>query len=128
LGAHVIERAALGAEGLARSQWIDLDRRATSLAFGAQIIETFEPAAFTLPVADLVLDEVERRSATKIRDGEHRFEYGLQTGALPFFREKVHLQKTIVGFALDLDQIRDPNGGRNFGKVHAFRRATRPPT
>ncbi len=107
LRTHGIEGAALVTERFAGSERIDLDRRAAVLTVRAQVVETFEAAALTLPVADLILDEVERRGLAKIRDRKDRLKHSLQSGVLALFRQQIHLQKAVVRLALNLDQIRD---------------------
>src|SRR5215468_644801 len=64
-GTHRIERAANVAQSLARTQRIDLDLRAAALTGCAQVLQTFEVAALALPVADLVLDKIQRRRLAK---------------------------------------------------------------
>src|SRR5262249_10287786 len=65
-GTNRIESAANVAECLARTQRIDFDLRAAALTGRAQVLETFEVAALTLPVADLVLDKIQRRRLAEI--------------------------------------------------------------
>jgi hypothetical protein len=90
-----------------------------------QVIETFKPSALTLPIANLILDKIERGGAAKIRDWKDRLEDGLQSRVLAFLRQEIHLQKTVVRLALNLDQIRDSHRRRYLGKVHALRRLAR---
>ena len=68
LRANGVERAALVTKRFAGRQRIDLDRRAAVLTVRAKIVQTFEPSALTLPVADLILDKIERGGAAKVGD------------------------------------------------------------
>src|SRR6187549_2514875 len=43
-----------------------------------QVVQARETAALALPVADRVLDELQRGVLAEIRDREHRLEHGLQ--------------------------------------------------
>src|SRR6185295_14384467 len=49
-----------------------------------------------------------------------RLEHRLQPGILALARQTVHLQETLVGLLLDLDQVRDRNGRLDFRKVDAL--------
>ena len=49
----------------------------------------------------------------------------LQTGVLALFRQQIHLQKAVVRFALNLDQIRDLHGRLDLGEIYTLRRLTR---
>src|SRR3712207_3345253 len=91
--AHGVERAAVVAQGLARRERVDLDERAAGLAVRAKIPQTFEPSALTLPVADVVLDEVELGRLAEVRDGEDRAEDRLEPRRLALLREQVHLEE-----------------------------------
>jgi hypothetical protein len=73
-----------------------------------------------VPVADRVLDELQRGVLAEIRDREDRLEDGLQTDVVTLGRQGVHLQEPIVGLLLDLDQVGNRNRGPNLGKVDAL--------
>ena len=73
----------------------------------AKVFETFQVSALTLQVSDLVFDVLERRSLAKIRYRKDRCKDRLQTDIVALLGDKVHLQKTVIRFALDLDQIWD---------------------
>src|SRR5438093_1628091 len=94
------------------------------LTIRAQVVQPFQTSALTLPVADLILDEIERGSAAKIGDGKNRHEHSLESCVLTLFRQEIHLQKTVVRLPLNLDQIRDAHSSSDFGKVDALRRLT----
>src|SRR5207248_2029608 len=95
-------------------------RRAAVAARLAQMMQSLQLAALALPVADRVLDELERRVLAEVADGKHRFEHRLQTRVLALARQTVHLQEAFVGLLLDLDQVRDRNGRLDFRKVDAL--------
>src|SRR5919201_1566171 len=79
-----------------------------------------ELAALALPVADRILDELERRVLAEIADRKDGLEDGLQARILPFGRETVHLQEPLVRLPLDLDEVRDGNRRLDFREVLAF--------
>jgi hypothetical protein len=90
-------------KGFTGCQRIDLDGGTAVLTISAQVVQSLEPSAFALPVTDLILDEIERRSAAEIGDGENGLEHSLESGVLALFRQEIHLQKTVVGLALNFD-------------------------
>ena len=96
------------------------DRFAAFGAVGAEVIQPFQVAAFALPVPDGVFDELQGGSAAKIVDGKNRVENGLQSHIFPFRWRNIHLQKAMVRFSLNFDQIRNGNAGMDFGKIHAI--------
>jgi hypothetical protein len=79
-------------------------------------MQAFQVAAFAFPVSDGVADELESGNAAKIRDGKDGVEYGLKAGVFAFLRKHVHLEEPLVGFLLDLDEIRDLDRVRIFEK------------
>src|SRR3990170_736102 len=72
-------------------------------------------APFRLP--DGVGNELQRRPAVVIRDGEDALEDGLQADVLPFLGRGDHLQEFVVRFLLRLDEIRYFNDLSDLGKV-----------
>src|SRR5262249_46653794 len=86
----------------------------------AEVVQPLQLAALALPVADRVLDELERRVLAEVADREHRLEDRLETRVLALARQTVHLQETLVGFLLELDQVRNRYGGLDFRKVDAL--------
>ena len=96
LGPHGIECAADVTKGFARPQGIDLDAGFAALAGSAQIFQSFKIAALTLPVADVILDKVQRRRLAKVGNRKDRFENGLQSRVLALFGQQIHLQKAVV--------------------------------
>ena len=79
-----------------------------------------QPAALALPVADRILDELERRVLAEVADREDRLEDRLQAGVLALRGQPVHLQEPLVRLLLDLDQVRDRNRGLDLRKVDAL--------
>src|SRR6267142_4902042 len=110
----VIKGAAHVTQRLAWPQRIDFDAGLATFTRRAQVFQSFEIAALALPIADLVFDKIERRRFAKVGDRKHGLEDRLQTGALPLFGQQIHLQKTVVGFPLNLDQIRNRHRCFNF--------------
>src|ERR1700686_4682039 len=102
-----VEGAANVTQRLAWSQRINFDAGRATLTCSSQVFQAFEISAFALPVADLIFDKVERGRFAKIGNRKYRLEHRLQTRALTLFRQHVHLQKTVVGLALNLNQIRN---------------------
>src|SRR5207244_10961242 len=108
--ASLVRLAAARAEHLTVAVRIRDQRRAAVAARLAEVVQPLELAALALPVADRVLDELERRVLAEVADREDRLEYRLETRILPLARQTIHLQETLVGLLLDLDQVRDRNG------------------
>src|SRR4029078_6995180 len=52
-----------------------------------------------------------------IRNREDRLKDRLQTSVIALARQLVHLQETVVRALLNLDQVRDLDGCRNFGEI-----------
>src|SRR4029079_10009927 len=96
------------------------ERGATAAARLAQVVQTLQLSALALPVADRVLDELERGVLAKVADREDRLEHRLQTRVLALARQTIHLQKALVRFLLDLNQGRDRNGRLDFREVDAL--------
>jgi len=119
---HRVERAAVVTEHFGRVERIDFDLGRAILTVGTQVLEALEVAALTLPVADLILDIFERRRFAKIRNREDRRKHRLKADVIALLRDEVHLQKPVIGFALDLDQIRDLRRRIDLGKIHTLRR------
>ena len=96
---------------------IDLDDCAALPAVRAQVVQSFELAAFALPVADPVLDEFQRRRVAEIGDRKCRSKDRLQTGVVALLGQQIHLQEAVIAFALHFDQIRNPHRCFDLGKV-----------
>jgi hypothetical protein len=109
----VAARSALRVVGAVDDDLVALD------AVRAQVVEPLQIAALALPVPDRVLHELERRRATEIVDREDGIEDRLQPDILALGRGHVHLEETMVGLALNFDQVRDGNARMDFRKVHA---------
>ncbi len=116
-GRVLVECAALGAQHVAGFVRVGYHRSAAIAAGGAQVVQAAQVAALAFPVADGVVDEVELRQAAKILDRKHGGEHGLQAGVFALAGQQVHLQKPLIGFFLDVDQVRDLNRRLDFGKI-----------
>src|SRR6185295_20283533 len=101
--------AAARAQHLAVAVRIGNQRRAALAARLAQVVQAGQLAALALPVADRILDELERRVLSEIADREDRLKDRLQPRILALGRQTVHLQEPLVRLPLNLDQIRDGN-------------------
>src|SRR5207253_3859075 len=120
VAARLVRLTAARAEHFAIAVRIGNQRRAAAAARLPQVMEPLQLAALALPVADRVLDELERRVLPEVADREDRLEHRLQARVLALARQTVHLQKALVGLLLDLDQVRDRNGRLDFRKVDAL--------
>ena len=105
------------AEDVARVEGVGDDHVAAVGAGRAQVIEALEVAALALPVADREVDELELGDVAEVGDREDAGEDRLETVVLALLRELVHLEEALVAAALDLDQVRDLNGGGDLGEV-----------
>ena len=104
----------------------------------AQVLQALQLAALALPVADGVLDELERRVLPEVADREDRLEHRLQTRVLALGGQAVHLQEPFVALLLNFDQVRNRNRRLDLREidalavdvlrqaVHAFRSPLRP--
>ncbi len=81
------------------------------------MIEALEVAALALPVADGEVDELELGDVAEVGDGEDGGEDGLEPVVLALLGELIHLQKTLVAAALDLNEVGDLDGGWDLGKI-----------
>src|SRR5258708_1131033 len=102
-----VEGPAIIAKHFGRVERIDLDFGRAILTICTEMVEGVEISGFTVPVADLVLDIFQGRGFAKIRDRKDRRKNGLEPDIIPFLRDQVHLEKTIIRFALDFDQVRN---------------------
>src|SRR4029079_9273929 len=85
-----------------------------------EVVQAGEAAALALPVADRILDELERRVLAEVADREDRLEHRLQPGVLALGRQQIHLEKALVRLALYLDEVRDWNSGLDLRKIFAL--------
>ena len=120
VAARLVVDAAAGAEHDVIAVRVGDQRRAAVLARLAQVVQARQLAALALPVADRVLDELERRVLAEIADREHRLEHRLQAGVLALRGQPVHLQEPLVRLPLNLDQVRDRNRGLDLREVLAL--------
>src|SRR5581483_9491127 len=84
------------------------------------VVQPLQLAALALPVADRVLDELERRVLAEVADRKDRLEHRLKAGVLALARQPIHLQEALVRLLLDLDQVRDRNGRLDFREIDAL--------
>jgi hypothetical protein len=96
------------------------ERRAAVGARLAQVVQARELAALALPVPDRILDELQRGVLAEVADREHGLEHRLQAGILALRGEPVHLQEPLVGFPLDLDEVRNGNRCLDLRKILAL--------
>ena len=71
-------------------------------------------SALTLPVTDLEIDEFQLGNVAEVGDGKYRLKYRLQAAVFALAWQLVHLQEAVVGALLDLNEVRDLDGGWNF--------------
>jgi hypothetical protein len=105
--ARVVRLAAARAEHFVLAVRIGNQRMAAVDARLPEVMQAGEAAALALPVADRILDELERRVLAEIADRKHGLEHRLQAGVLALRGQPVHLQEPLVRLLLDLDQVRD---------------------
>ena len=84
------------------------------------MVQAAQMAALALPVADRIVNEIQLRQSAEILDREYGCEDGLQAAIFALARQLVHLQKTLVGLLLNINQVRNLNSGLNFGKVQTL--------
>src|SRR3989442_13847870 len=77
-------------------------------------------AALAFPISDSVIDKLELRNIAEIGNGKHRLENRLQTGVVTLAGQAAHLKEGVERALLYLNQIRNLNGGGNFGKIKRF--------
>jgi hypothetical protein len=84
------------------------------------VVQAGQLAALALPVPDRILDELQRGVLPEVRDREDRLEHRLETRVFALARQTIHLQKALVGFFLDLNQVRNRNGRFDLREVDAL--------
>ena len=115
-----VRGAALRAEHVLVAVRIGDERVPAVLARLPEVVQALQLGALALPVADRVLDELERRVLPEIADREDRLEHRLQALVFPFGREPVHLQEALIALPLYLDQVRDRNRRLDLRKIPAL--------
>ena len=90
-----------------RRKWVRGYRRAAGFTSAAKVMEALEVAAFAFPVSNGVANELESGNTAEIRDWEDGVEDRLKPGIFAFLRKHVHLEKTLIGILLYLDEIGD---------------------
>ena len=86
---------------------------------GTQVMEPFQMAALALPVTDREVHKIKLRDVAEIGNWKHGGENGLKAAIVAFVGELIHLQKTLVGAALHLNQVGNLDGGGNLGKIES---------
>src|SRR5438270_5255461 len=89
-------------------------------ANGAKVVQSLQTAALALPVTDGIVDERQFAEAPEVGYREYRFENALKPWVIALVRQKIHLQKALVGLLLDLDQVRDRDRSLNLRKINSF--------
>jgi len=120
VAARLVRLAAARAQDFAVAIGIGNQRRAAVAAGLAQVMQPLQLAALALPVADRILDELERRVLAEVADREDRLEHRLEPRVLALARQTVHLQEALVGLFLDLNQVRDGNGRLDLREIDAL--------
>src|SRR4030095_12576636 len=82
VAARLVALAAARAQHFAVAVRIGDERRAAVAARLAQVVEPLQLAALALPVADRILDELQRGVLAEVADREDRFEHRLETRIL----------------------------------------------
>ncbi len=116
-GRVLVERAALVTDDVAGLVRIGDDGRSTIATGGAQVMQTLQVAALTLPVADRVVHEFELGHFAEVPDRKHGGEHRLESGVLALAWQKVHLQKTLIGLHLDFNQVGNLNRALDFCEI-----------
>ena len=120
VAAGLVLLAATRAEHLVVAIRVGDQGRAAATAGFSQVVQAGQLAALALPVADRILDELERRVLSEVADREDRLEDRLQPRILALGRQTVHLQEPLVRLPLNLDQIRDGNSRLDLRKILAL--------
>src|ERR1700686_5013396 len=115
-----VVRAALVAQNISRMERVRDHRRSAILTSGAQVMQPFQVAALALPVANVEIHKLKLRNIAEIRNRKYGLKHCLQAAVFALAGQFIHLQEAVVGTLLNLDQVRDLNGGRNFGKIESF--------
>ncbi len=113
----LVHEAALGAGHRLLVRMVRHDLGAAVGAGHAEVFEALELAALALPVADRVLDEVERAGLAKVGEREDAGENRLQTLVRPLFGQQVHLQEALIAAPLNVDQVRNGERRPDSGEV-----------
>ncbi len=111
-----------GAKDVAGMERIRLDGGAARRvpARRPEMVQSLQIAAFALPVADRIIDELELTDAAEIGNREDGSEHRLQSDIVTLIWQKVHLQELLVGIFLDFDQIRNRNRSFDLGKINSI--------
>src|ERR1017187_5243964 len=107
-------------------EWIGTDGRAATgiAAGGTPGMQPLQVYALAFPIADGVIDELKLAQTPEVGDGKHRIEDTLQPGIFPLSGQQVHLQKSLIRFLLNLDQIWDGDRGLDSREINSFARCS----
>ena len=120
VAARVVGLAAAWTQHFPLAVRIGHERRAAVRAGLAQVVQPRQASALALPVADRILDELERRVLAEVADRKDRLEDRLQARILALGWQPVHLQEALVRLLLDLDQVRDRDRRLDLRKIDAL--------
>ena len=120
----LVERSAAVAQHVADMERIGFDGGAAAriAAGGTQVMQPLQVAALALPVSDRVIDELQLAQPAEIGDRKHGIEHALQAGIFPLAGKQVHLQKPLIRFLLNFDQIGDRDRSLDSGEIHSLAR------
>jgi hypothetical protein len=90
---------------------------AAGCAGRAEVVEALEVAALALPVADGEVDELKLGDVAEVGDGEDGGKDGLKAVILALLGELVHLKETLIAATLNLNEVRNLDGGWDLGKI-----------
>ena len=88
--------SAFGTDDVVDRERVGHDVRPAGLALDSQVLQSLELTALAFPVADRVVHKLQRGDPSKVADGKHGIEHGLQTGILTFIGQQAHLKKSFV--------------------------------
>ena len=77
-------------------------------------MQTFQVSALALPVTNGVIHELQLRYVAEVGDRKNGLKHRLQAAVFALAGQLVHLQEAVIGTLLNLNQVRDLDGGRNF--------------
>jgi hypothetical protein len=84
------------------------------------MVQPFQVAALAFPISDGVIDEIQLRKSAEILNRKHGAEDGLEACVFALARQQIHLQESLIGIALNFDQVRDINRALDFREIQAL--------
>ncbi len=76
-------------------------------------MQPLQVAAFAFPVANREVHELELRNIAEVGNRKYRLKHRLQSAVFAFAGQFVHLQEAVIRALLNLDQVRNLDGGWN---------------